>query len=110
MRALWGLLRQAVAAWSDDYAPSMGAALAYYTLFSVAPLLLIVISVAGLVFGEDAARGEIMEQLQGLIGTESAKAVEALLQSVNKPAKGVLGTLVGIVVLVIGATTVFGEL
>ncbi|HZF78439.1 MAG TPA: YihY/virulence factor BrkB family protein [Rubrivivax sp.] len=110
MRPLWRLLREAVSAWSDDYAPSMGAALAYYTLFSVAPLLLIVISVAGLVFGEDAARGEIMEQLQGLIGIESAKAVEALLQSVNKPSKGVLGTVVGIVVLIIGATTVFGEL
>ena len=110
MRALWGLLREAVSAWSDDYAPSMGAALAYYTLFSVAPLLLIVISVAGLVFGEDAARGEIMGQLQGMIGTESAKAVEALLQSVNKPSKGVLSTVAGVVVLVIGATTVFGEL
>ena len=110
MRALWRLVREAVSAWSDDYAPSMGAALAYYTLFSVAPLLLIVISVAGLVFGEDAARGEIMEQLQGLIGSDSAKAVESLLQSVNKPAKGVVGTVVGLLVLVIGATTVFGEL
>src|SRR4028119_2204874 len=104
MRPLWGLLREAVSAWSDDYAPSMGAALAYYTLFSVAPLLLIVISVAGLVFGEDAARGEIMEPVQGLLGIESAKAVEALLQSVNKPSKGVLGTVVGIVVLIVGAT------
>ncbi len=110
LRTLLRLLRDAVSAWSDDYAASMGAALAYYTLFSVAPLLLIVISVAGLVFGEDAARGEIMVQLQGLIGSDSAKAVESLLQSVNKPAKGVLGTLVGLVVLIIGATTVFGEL
>lgn len=110
MRALWRLLRDAASAWSDDYAPSMGAALAYYTLFSVAPLLLIVISVAGLVFGEDAARGEIMAQLQGLIGADSAKAVESLLRSVNKPDKGLLGTLAGVVVLIIGATTVFGEL
>ena len=110
LRTLLRLLRDAVAAWNDDYAASMGAALAYYTLFSVAPLLLIVISVAGLIFGEDAARGEIMVQLQGLIGSDSAKAVESLLQSVNKPAKGVLGTLVGLVVLIIGATTVFGEL
>jgi len=57
LQQLCGLVRQAVAAWVDDYAPSMGAALAYYTLFSIAPLLLIAISIAGLVFGPDAARG-----------------------------------------------------
>ena len=110
LRGLWGLMRKAVSAWSEDYAPSMGAALAYYTLFSVAPLLLIVISVAGLVFGEEAARGEIMVQLQDLMGRESAQAVETLLQSVNKPGQGLISTLVGVVVLIIGATTVFAEL
>ena len=94
----------------DDYAPSMGAALAYYTVFSIAPLLLIVISIAGLVFGEDAARGEIVSQLQGLMGADAAKAVEGLLESVNKPGKGIFATLFGIVLLLIGATTVFGEL
>ena len=67
--------RQAVAAWVDDYAPSMGAALAYYTLFSVAPLLLIVISIAGLVFGPDAARGQIFAELRELMGDDGAAAV-----------------------------------
>ena len=107
---IWPLVKEAVSAWIDDDAPSMGAALAYYTVFSIAPLLLIVIAVAGLVFGQEAARGEIMGQLSGLLGTDSARAVEDLLQSVNNPEAGVLATLLGIVVLLIGATTVFAEL
>ena len=88
----------------------MGAALAFYTLFSIAPLLLIVISVAGLVFGADAARGEIFGQLTSVLGDDSAKAVESMLAAVNKPGAGIVGTLVGLAVLVVGATTVFAEL
>lgn len=106
----WALLKKVVTSWLDDYAPSMGAALAYYTLFSLAPLLLIVISVAGLVFGQDAARGEIESQLRGLMGAQGASAVQALLASVDKPTEGVTATVVGIVLLLVGATTVFGEL
>ena len=110
LKKTWELVKSAASSWIDDYAPSMGAALAYYTVFSIAPLLLIVISIAGLVFGEEAARGEIVAQLQGLMGADAAKAIEGLLESVNKPGKGILSTLIGIVVLLIGATTVFGEL
>src|SRR5438128_7834096 len=101
------LLKETAAAWTGDYAPSMGAALSYYTLFSIAPLLLIVISVAGLVFGPDAARGEIFEQLRGLMGSDGAAAVERLLQNVNKPKEGALATLIGAAVLLLGATSVF---
>jgi membrane protein len=104
------LVRRAVASWVDDEAPSMGAALAYYTLFSLAPLLLIVISVAGLVFGADAARGEIFEQLQNLIGAPGAAAVQQLLESVNRPAGGVLATIFGLLLMLVGATTVLAEL
>ena len=106
----WPLVRESVRGWSGDYAPSMGAALSYYTLFSIAPLLLIVISVAGLAFGADAARGEIFEQLKGLMGEEGARAVERLLQNVSEPRSGALGTLGGFGVLLLGATTVFNEL
>jgi membrane protein len=106
----WGLIQRAFAEWSDDYAPSMGAALSYYTLFSVAPLLLIVISVAGLVFGPEAARGEIFGQLRGLMGADGAEAIEALLQHANKPEEGVIATVIGVCVLLLGASTVFGEL
>jgi membrane protein len=106
----WALVKTAVSSWVDDYAPSMGAALSYYTVFSLAPLLLIVVSVAGLVFGQDAVRGALFEQLQGLMGEDAAKAVQGLLASVNKPSHGIVATALGIAVLVFGATTVFGEL
>src|SRR5438105_2337001 len=104
------LLKATVQAWSDDYAPSMGAALAYYTLFSIAPLLLIVIAVAGMVFGEQAARGEIFEQLNALMGPDGAAAVESLLAHANRPGGGTLATITGVVTLLLGAMTVFGEL
>ena len=110
LASLFSLCRQAINAWIDDYAPSMGAALAYYTLFSIAPLLLIVVSIAGLVFGPDAARGEIFGGLRDLIGDEGAIAAESLLQSVNKPAQGIAGTVVGVAALLLGAASVFGEL
>ena len=109
-KAFWQLLRQTLVSWLDDYAPSMGAALAYYTLFSMAPLLLIVVSVAGLVFGEEAARGEIAAQLALLMGDGSARAIQDLVASVHHPAQGTLATLLGLLLLVVGATTVFGEL
>ncbi|MEO7057480.1 MAG: YihY/virulence factor BrkB family protein [Caldimonas sp.] len=106
----WSLTKSAATSWIDDYAPSMGAALSYYTVFSLAPLLLIVVSVAGLVFGEEAVRGQLFSQLQGLMGQEAATAVQGLLASVSKPSKGIAGTVIGVAVLLFGATTVFGEL
>lgn len=110
LKAWWQLVKQAGESWIDDYAPSMGAALAYYTAFSLAPLLLIVIAIAGLVFGTEAARGEIFGQLTGLMGRDAAAAVEGMLTSVSKPSEGIFATLVGAVFLLIGATSVFGEL
>ncbi len=106
----WGLVKRAVAAWIEDYAPSMGAALSYYTVFSLAPTLLIVISVAGMVFGAEAARGEIFGQLRGLLGVDAAKTIEDILVSVSKPTEGIAATAIGVVLVAIGATTVFGEL
>jgi membrane protein len=88
----------------------MGAALAYYTMFSLAPLLLIVISVAGLYFGESAARGEIENQLRFMMGEAGAKAVLGLLGSVQNPAQSVAASVLGLLLLLVGATTVFGEL
>ena len=78
------LVKSATSSWLDDYAPSMGAALSYYTVFSLAPLLLIVVSVAGLVFGEDAVRGELFAQLQGLMGADAAHAVQGLLAGASR--------------------------
>src|SRR5690606_34495151 len=110
VRGFYRLLVDTVSRWIADFAPSMGAALSYYTLFSLAPLLLIIVSVAGLVFGEEAARGEVFAQLQGLLGDDGASAVENLLAGVQVSGKGPLGSVLGIVLLAVGATTVFGEL
>jgi membrane protein len=110
LRVIWALARETWRSWLDDAAPSMGAALAYYTLFSLAPLLLIAISVAGLWFGVDAARGEVVRQLEQLVGGATARAVESMLVALNRPEAGRAGTLVGLATLLIGATTVFAEL
>ena len=104
------MARQSVTAWSNDYASSMGAALAYYTLFSLAPLLLLVIAVAGLAFGVEAARGQIVGQLGGLIGKEGATAVEGLLKSASEPAKSTFASIVSVITLIVGATSIFAEL
>ena len=110
MRSSWKLLKLVAQSWLDDYAMSMGAALAYYTMFSLAPLLLIVVSVAGFFFGEEAARGQIVMQLQSVMGDAGASAVQDLLVSVRQPGQGLVATAIGIVLLLVGATTVFGEL
>jgi membrane protein len=107
---LVSLARSAIAAWIDDFAPSMGAALAYYTLFSLAPLLLLVISIAGLVFGVDAARGQIQAQLSGLLGADGASAIEGLIKSASHPARSITASIVGTATLIVGATSIFAEL
>ena len=102
--------KASVKAWLDDYAPSMGAALSYYTVFSLAPLLLIVIAVAGMIFGAEAARGELIGQLRGLIGDAGAKGVQDILAAASTPSRSIIASIVGIVTLIAGATSVFGEL
>jgi membrane protein len=104
------LVDKSVNAWVDDYAASMGAAIAYYTLFSIAPLLILVIAVGGFVFGRDAAEGEIFFQLQGRIGPDAAAVVQSLIKSVSHPTEGVIATLVSVSTLLLGASSVFGEL
>jgi membrane protein len=104
------LLKKTASSWVEDRAPSMGAALSYYTVFSIAPLLLIVIAVAGLVFGTEAAQGAIVGQLEGLLGERGATVVQELLRSVSEPKQGVISTVVGFLLLLVGATTVFAEL
>jgi membrane protein len=106
----WALVKETGSAWVADRAPSMGAALSYYTVFSIAPLLLIVVAVAGLVFSTEAAQGAIVGQLQGLLGEKAAQTIQGLLQSVSRPREGVVATLIGLVLLLMGATTVFAEL
>jgi membrane protein len=109
-KQFFALMKRSLNAWSDDYAPSMGAALSYYTLFSITPLLVIIIALAGFFFGDDAVRGEIFAQLSGLLGADAAHAVEEMLRSANKPKEGAIAALISVGVLIVGATTVLGEL
>lgn len=104
------LLRKSAAAWNDDDASSMGAALAFYTLFSIAPLLVIVMAGAGVIFGHDATQAHILGQLRGLIGDAGAQAAEDLLNNANSPAKSAAAAVVGTALLLLGATSVFTEL
>jgi membrane protein len=94
----------------NDNAGRLGAALSYYTLFSLAPLLIVAIAVAGLVFGQDAAQGQIVAQLQGLVGEAGARAVQDMIENSRQPAAGVVATVVGVLTLLLGATGAFAEL
>jgi membrane protein len=105
------LLKDTVQEWNEDNVPLLAAALAYYTVFSLAPLLLIAIAIAGAVFGEDAARGEIFAQLRGLLGAQAAAAVTSLIESANKPnSGGGIATIISVIILLFGASGVFGQL
>ena len=103
-------LKQAVTAWSNDQAPSKGAALAYYSMFSIAPLLYLIISIAGLFFGPDAVRGMVFDQIASLMGQNGAEAIREMLAHVSQPKTGALTTAVSIAVLLFSASSVFGQL
>lgn len=105
------LIKGTFAEWKEDNVPVLAAALAYYTVFSLAPLLLIAIAIAGAVFGEEAARGELVRQIQGLVGKEGAEAVQAMIQNADKPnSGGAIATVIGVILLMFGASGVFGQL
>jgi len=96
--------------WMEDHAQRMGAALAFYTVFSLAPLLLIVIAIAGSVFGQEAAEGQIIGQIQGFVGEDSAKAIQGMLENAREPSTGLIATAFALVTLLFGATGVFAQL
>ena len=109
LRDVWHLLRDTVEGFIEDDALSRGASIAYYTLFSLAPILLIVIAIAGLAFGGDAARGAIVDQLSGLMGGKSAEALQAMIESASDPKTGMTASLIGILAALITLTGAFGE-
>ena len=110
LSSIWALITDSVVAWSDDYAPSMGAAIAYYTAFSIAPLLVIVIAIAGFFFGAEAAAGYLYAQLSGMVGADGAEALQGMVESASNTQEGVIATVIGTILLLLGATTVFAEL
>jgi membrane protein len=107
---LWDLLKNAAKEWNQDEAPRLGASLAYYAVFSLAPLLVIALSIAGLVFGREAATGQVVEQIQGLIGRDAAVAVQEIIKNTSQPSAGILASLIGLIMLLFGASGVFNEL
>ena len=110
LKNAYQLVKDSVLAWNADGAASMGAAIAYYTIFSIAPLLIIATAIAGFFFGMEAAQGHIFQQARGLIGEEGALALQGLVESASKPAEGFVATVIGLAIMLFGATGVFAEL
>lgn len=110
LKAVWGLFQETFSEWNKDKASRLAAALAYYTVFSLAPLLIIVIAIAGSVFGEEAARGEIVKQIQGLVGRDGAEVIETAIENASKPTEGTIASIISLVALLFGASGVFAEL
>jgi len=109
-RRFFGFLREIVAQWQRDGALTLGAALAYYTLFAMAPLLVLIIAIAGLALGRAAAQGEIVAHIGGLMGPEGAKVIEEMIVRASSPASGILATVVSLGTMALGASGVFGQL
>jgi membrane protein len=110
IQVLWILLKTTADEWNRDGAPRLGAALAYYATFSLAPLLIIAVAISGLLFGREAATGQIIGQIQGLVGPDTAAAIQTMIEKSDHPAANVVASLIGLVVLFFGASGVFAEL
>jgi len=108
--AAWKMLKDTVLAFINDEAMTRGAAIAFYTVTSIGPVLLIVIAIAGLAFGRDAAQNAITEQLSGLMGQQTAEVLQAAVASAASKSSGVVATIVGIITLMVTASGVFGEM
>lgn len=104
------MIKEAALGWNEDGAASMGAAIAYYTIFSIAPLLIIIMAIAGFFFGAEAVQGQVYGQAQSLLGHDGATALQGLVKSASQPSSGVLATLIGLVLTLLGASGVFAEL
>lgn len=107
---IWGMAKETVADYIEDNALSRGAAIAYYTIFSIAPVLVICIAIAGLAFGQEAAQGAMVGQLRGLMGDQAAEAVQTMIASASGKSSGILATVIGLVTLLVTASGVFGEM
>ena len=110
VKQIWRLLKETFKEWNDDNASRLAAALSYYTIFSLAPLLIIAIAIAGAVFGDEAAKGEIVKQIQGLVGKDGAEVIQTALQNAQKPDTRNFASIISIAVLLFGASNVFAQI
>ncbi len=104
------MIKETFEDWTEDKASRLGAALAYYTIFSIGPILVVVMAIAGLAFGGQAAQGKITDTLQGVLGKDSAALIQGMIQSANKPAAGIIATIIGLATLLLGAIGLFNQL
>ncbi len=110
IKKIYFFIKEVIDKWVDDKAAKLGAAVSFYTIFSLAPLLIIAISVAGVIFGEDAARGRIVTEIHGLIGREGAEVVQTAIKNANQSSSNWYAIVFSIVTLIIGSTVVFVEI
>jgi len=110
VKSVWELIKQTAASWSEINAPRLGASLAFYTLLSIAPLLVVCIGIAGMIFGAKAAQDQISAQIGNVVGWQNAETLQSLLKNASKPAAGITAAVVGFLTLLFGASGVFGEL
>ena len=110
-RSMWRLVKTTVVQWFEDQSFQLASSLSYYTLFSLAPLLIIVIAIAGFAFGREAAQQQIVGTIQGMIGQQSAEAVQGMIQNASsQPKTGIISTIIGVIALIFGAGGVVGQL
>lgn len=110
IKGIFNFVKAVFEKWSDDKAPKLGASLSFYTIFSLSPLLVIIVAISGMIFGADAARGEIVTQMSGLLGKEGAQVIETALKNSSDPTTGIISLIISLVTLAIGSTAVFIEL
>jgi membrane protein len=110
VKSAFGLVKESFKEWQEDGALDLGAALAYYTIFSIAPMLLVVVAVAGWVWGREAVQGQLVSQMQGLLGTQGAEAIQGMIANAGKHGSGLLATIIGLATTLFGATGVFVQL
>src|SRR5687768_9883539 len=110
LRTAWKLIKDSFSEWSTARAPRLGAALSYYTAFSLAPVLLVITAVAGIFLGAEAAQGRLTDELTGLLGEEAGKVVQTMLAKASEQKSGIVATVIGLATVLLGATGVMLEL
>ena len=109
-KAIWSTLKQTFSAWDEHEAPRLGAALAFYTILSLAPLVILVIAILALVFEHSTAQNQLLGQVESMIGRQGSEAVKGVIEHTQQPVSGTFASIIGVVTLLFGASGVFGEL
>src|SRR6202171_5275692 len=109
-KAIWSMLSKTVSAWSEHEAPRLGAALAFYTILSLAPLVILVIAIVALIFGHSTAQNQLLGHVESMFGGQGSEAVKEMIEHAQRPASGAFASIIGVITLLLGASGVFGEL